>query len=429
MRATHVLSVITVVMAFGSIAPFSAMSNGAMAQPFVSNGFSGGSRLAAVQRPGRTIGPTSFQTIAVVERLLAANGFSPGPVDGVLDGATRDAIRTFQRQNSLPENGQIDLQIVTSLMAHMLDFIPGSAMELTVPPGANAAIAEKVLRANRALVQRILARSGIEPGRIDGTANPITTQAIRTFQSRFGLPTTGTVTPQLVSALTEFDRSSNLQALRSNNGQNLGTQNRPGFAADTTDALNFAEGSWNVRAIANGRLIPIEGASGAVRIEGFLINSLLTRNQPIFRANNLSRADGEDFDLGFDQIALNWGGFLNIEATGSYEFGLQVLIQAQQQSAACNFSLMLKENNQLVSILNLRTAQSSSSPEKISVFLERGLHRLELWAQCDTAAANENFALNLLMRSPDNALLQPIRSSIIFASADDSIFVEQGGLN
>ncbi len=430
MRAQHIISVVVAVLATGGISAFSASLNNSVAQSFVSNGNIGDTGLTAVQRQRvGNVGPTSFQSVAVVERLLAANGFSPGPVDGVLDNATRNAIRTFQRQNSLAETGQIDLQLSTALTAHILDFVPGSTMQLTVAPGANAAVAEKVLRANRALVQRILARSGIEPGRIDGTSNPITTQAIRTFQSRFGLPVDGSVTPQLVAALTEFDRTSNLQVLRGANGNNTGMQNRPGFAADAADAINFAEGSWNVRAIANGRLIPLEGTTGAVRIEGFLVNSLLARNQPIFRSSNLVTGDQADISLGFDQIAINWGGFLNIDTTGSYEFGLQVLMQSGQNSAACNFSLMLKENNQLVSVLNLRTAQSTSAPEKVSLFLERGLHRIDLWAQCDDAGASDNFALNLLMRSPDSALLQPIRSSKIFASGDDSIFVEQGGLN
>jgi hypothetical protein len=43
-----------------------------------------------------------------VEQRLHAAGFSPGPVDGVLDRTARDAIRRFQRSRGMDPTGELD---------------------------------------------------------------------------------------------------------------------------------------------------------------------------------------------------------------------------------------------------------------------------------------------------------------------------------
>ena len=43
-----------------------------------------------------------------VEQALQAKGYKPGTVDGVMDDSTREAIRAFQKDNSLPITGTID---------------------------------------------------------------------------------------------------------------------------------------------------------------------------------------------------------------------------------------------------------------------------------------------------------------------------------
>ena len=43
-----------------------------------------------------------------VERALQSKGYKPGTVDGVMDDSTREAVRAFQKDNSLPITGSID---------------------------------------------------------------------------------------------------------------------------------------------------------------------------------------------------------------------------------------------------------------------------------------------------------------------------------
>jgi hypothetical protein len=51
----------------------------------------------------------------VVEEALAANGYDPGSVDGVVDLNTRQAIREFQRDNSLVVTGNVDRETAALL--------------------------------------------------------------------------------------------------------------------------------------------------------------------------------------------------------------------------------------------------------------------------------------------------------------------------
>jgi hypothetical protein len=62
----------------------------------------------------RPEGPTD-PTAREVERRLRAAGFSPGPVDGVLDGKTHRAIRRFQRSRGIESTGELDALTRTAL--------------------------------------------------------------------------------------------------------------------------------------------------------------------------------------------------------------------------------------------------------------------------------------------------------------------------
>jgi peptidoglycan hydrolase-like protein with peptidoglycan-binding domain len=54
-------------------------------------------------------------------------------------------------------------------------------------------------------VQQALQKKGINPGRIDGIYGPLTKEAVRTFQSRYGIKATGEVNNQTLFALGEVD--------------------------------------------------------------------------------------------------------------------------------------------------------------------------------------------------------------------------------
>ncbi|MCZ6763400.1 MAG: peptidoglycan-binding domain-containing protein [Alphaproteobacteria bacterium] len=415
MRTSGRLSIAAAIVALGSLGFVAFDSTPAAAQ--FSRGAKTGLSIFEGQRNAAT--PSSYLTTATVERLLAVNGLPLGRVDGIIDQDTRQSIRVFQRRNGLADTGRVDLELITSLASHALDLVPGSELQLSIPPGASSIIVDNILRANRARAQRILARNGFEPGRIDGSPVRLTEDAVRDFQSRAGLPITGQVSPELVAALDEFDRFASRQIPEA---RRTGVLNRPGFAADNQDDGNLGEG-WALRTIANAQLNPVGGIAGAVRMDGFLVASQLIENTPIFSFAAANDSDDLRPGLGFDRVALNWGGFLQIDITGPYEFALQVSMIPSPDSGFCTFVLMLVEDGLLFKILHLRLEAGTGVPERASVFLEQGLHQIELWTQCDKASTNDDFALNLLMRGAAESL-QPIRNEFILASETENFFIE-----
>jgi hypothetical protein len=54
-------------------------------------------------------------TVAAVQRRLARGGYYHGSVDGVIGPATRIAIRTFERNNGLAVDGEIDPQLLRTM--------------------------------------------------------------------------------------------------------------------------------------------------------------------------------------------------------------------------------------------------------------------------------------------------------------------------
>ena len=86
---------------------------------------------------------------------------------------TRAAIQSFQRQNNIE---------------------PESGFNFSQP-------------SNIAFVQRMLSRSGFDPGRIDAIMVPATEQAIRDFQVRLVLELTGEIDGELIEALDEFEQT------------------------------------------------------------------------------------------------------------------------------------------------------------------------------------------------------------------------------
>jgi peptidoglycan hydrolase-like protein with peptidoglycan-binding domain len=55
------------------------------------------------------------RAIADLQARLAARGYYPGPVDGVVGAQTRAAIRAYQKDRGLPVDGQITQALVASL--------------------------------------------------------------------------------------------------------------------------------------------------------------------------------------------------------------------------------------------------------------------------------------------------------------------------
>jgi localization factor PodJL len=55
------------------------------------------------------------ELVALVQSLLADEGFDPGPADGMFGAKTIDAIAAYQQARGLPVTGQIDTGLVATL--------------------------------------------------------------------------------------------------------------------------------------------------------------------------------------------------------------------------------------------------------------------------------------------------------------------------
>ena len=68
------------------------------------------------QEPAPALSYDSSQSLAMgVQDRLTRQGYSPGPVDGVVGAQTRDAIADFQNDHNLPVTGQIDAPLLRAL--------------------------------------------------------------------------------------------------------------------------------------------------------------------------------------------------------------------------------------------------------------------------------------------------------------------------
>jgi hypothetical protein len=77
-----------------------------------------------IQRPGagdQEMAGVTADDIKKAKEALKAKGHSPGPIDGVLDGKTQQALRDFQKANKLPVTGVLDAQTAEKLGVSLND--------------------------------------------------------------------------------------------------------------------------------------------------------------------------------------------------------------------------------------------------------------------------------------------------------------------
>jgi peptidoglycan hydrolase-like protein with peptidoglycan-binding domain len=64
---------------------------------------------------GQVQSPQAEETIRHMQRLLAANGYRPGPADGRLGSDTVEAIRAFEKDQGLPVKGRVSAEVLARL--------------------------------------------------------------------------------------------------------------------------------------------------------------------------------------------------------------------------------------------------------------------------------------------------------------------------
>ena len=125
---------------------------------------------------------------ASVQRVLNDLGYSAGPVDGLMGGKTRNAIRAYQTDNGLPASGEPSL----NLYGHLQD----SYAERYAQPAAPAASTQTI-----AEIQGLLRQRGYDVPEITGTVDARTATAIRSYQTDANLPADGVASATLLANL------------------------------------------------------------------------------------------------------------------------------------------------------------------------------------------------------------------------------------
>lgn len=127
--------------------------------------------------------------IAGLQIALRNHGLYRGPIDGIQGRQTRQAIQVFQRRHRLRVDG-----------------LAGPRTRAALGPLGRPLFGTRVMRRGMrgydvAVLQFLLRRHGLRPGRLDGRFGPRTARAVRRFQRRAGLTADGVVGPRTARRL------------------------------------------------------------------------------------------------------------------------------------------------------------------------------------------------------------------------------------
>jgi len=170
--------------------------------------------------------------IKEIQEILKEAGFEPGPIDGVMGGQTRTAIKEFQKKKSLKPTGKIGstTQLALNREKEITKSSPQPHTEndtsldwesaLTVKDahleGIKDDLTEKAKVQDEVIsfrlkskdrvkqIQSALKEAGLYKGGIDGKTGPQTKRAIKAFQKSKGLNPDGVVGPKTWEELNKF---------------------------------------------------------------------------------------------------------------------------------------------------------------------------------------------------------------------------------
>ena len=123
-----------------------------------------------------------------LQTALSEAGYFTGDVDGIYGPSTVEAVEALQKKHGLPVTGTVDKATAAALQS-----------DLQAKGGAAALAAV----ASTAAVQQTLKLAGFWDGPVDGTWTPALTDALKAFQTKLGVPPSGTVDAATVTALED----------------------------------------------------------------------------------------------------------------------------------------------------------------------------------------------------------------------------------
>ena len=160
------------------------------------------------------------------QEILKDAGFEPGPIDGIMGGETRSAIKAFQKAKSLKPTGKIDSTTLLALnrekeapknfkqddtekllQLHLQESPQDtrSKEELQRIMGPqNKEIKEEIPKDKTKQIQFALKKAGFYKGAIDGKIGSQTRRAIREFQKSKGLKPDGIIGQKTWEELSKF---------------------------------------------------------------------------------------------------------------------------------------------------------------------------------------------------------------------------------
>jgi len=121
-----------------------------------------------------------------IQILLYLYGYNVGKIDGILGLRTRNAIAKFQADNQLEVTRKVDQETWERLNIF----------------NENQLVVNREL--NVLLIQSLLKRAGLNPGKIDGKMGPKTKEAVIEFQKASGLNADGKIGFQTLNALAKL---------------------------------------------------------------------------------------------------------------------------------------------------------------------------------------------------------------------------------
>jgi len=132
---------------------------------------------------------TPFEKNPTIEEgqvLLKIYGYNSGEPDGILGVRTRNSIEKFQKDNGLKETRFVDNETWQKLRVYVdIGLITESQLNIE-------------------LIQNVLKKSGVDPGKIDGKFGAKTTKAVKTFQKMHGLKVDGKIGYQTLTKLASY---------------------------------------------------------------------------------------------------------------------------------------------------------------------------------------------------------------------------------
>ena len=144
------------------------------------------------QRPASATAHGRAELVLETQRELANRGYYDGAVDGVLGPRTDQSIRDFEQAQGLRITGEPSDALLNQIRrARAKTDITGS-----IPPSVESQRSSRVLT-----VQRVLARLGYGPVRLNGTHDAATRASIERFERDRNLPPSGEITDRLIREL------------------------------------------------------------------------------------------------------------------------------------------------------------------------------------------------------------------------------------